>query len=121
QVVPAFLAWMQAHGRDAASLARKWDLPSEIMTMREIVVPLRTVHGLSDDVAKALGDPSFGLHVGLKMPRGSYGLIEYIGRSAPTVLVACRRVVRYGGLLNEVHQLSFEQGEVILFLSRRPP
>jgi len=121
QVVPAFLAWLRAHGGDADAIAKKWELPPDVMTMREIVVPLATVHGVSDDIARALGDPNFGLHVGLKMPRGSYGLIEYIGRSAPTVLAACRRVVRYGGLLNETHTLAFEEGDGISILSQRTP
>jgi AraC-like DNA-binding protein len=119
--VPLFLAWLAASGGDAGKLARSWKLPDDVVGSREVVVPLRTVHGLTEDVARALGDDNLGLHIGMRLPRGSYGLIEFIGRNAPTLLDACRRFVRYASLLNETHVIGLEETGVITALTQRCP
>jgi AraC-like DNA-binding protein len=121
QVVPVFLAWLEKGGGDSAPVAEKWGLPANVASLREIVVPLRTVHELTDEVAHRLGDPNLGLHIGTSLPRGSYGLIEFIGRNAPTVMAACHRVVRYASLLNETHVFGFEQHDDVAILSQRSP
>jgi AraC-like DNA-binding protein len=121
QVVPVFLGWLEGTGGDAAALARRWRLPADVTTLREIVVPLRTVHELTDEVARQVRDPNLGLHIGMRLPRGSYGLIEFIGRSAPTVIDACRRFVRYASLLNETHVFAIEESGSVTALIQRSP
>jgi AraC-like DNA-binding protein len=51
-------------------------------------------------VAAALGDPHAGMHAALELPRGSYGLVEFVFRSAPTVREAVDQLVRYAPLIN---------------------
>jgi AraC-like DNA-binding protein len=47
------------------------------------------------------------LHLAIRLPRGSYGLLEYIGRSAATVRDAGERFLRYSALLNDTVTFTF--------------
>ena len=48
-----------------------------------IDVAVSAQRGLLDDVAARLGDPALGARLGMMIPRGSYGLLEFAAHSGP--------------------------------------
>ena len=47
------------------------------------------------------GDPALALRIALATPSGSFGIVEYVCRSAPTLRDAVRQWVRYLGILDD--------------------
>jgi AraC-like DNA-binding protein len=121
QVVPIFVAWLSANGGDAAAVIERWRLPADVTTVREVVVPLRTVHEVTAEIAERMDDPNLGLHIAMRLPRGSYGLIEFIGRNAPSLREACGRFVRYASLINETHIIALDESGSSMALTQRCP
>ncbi|MBZ0235910.1 MAG: AraC family transcriptional regulator [Deltaproteobacteria bacterium] len=108
QLVAPLLGFVRERGGDPAALIARFDLSAEAIAQPEVVLPLRTLHALLDQAAAQVCDPFLGLHLAARFPRGTYGVLEYAGRSAPTVREALVRIVRYIGLLNELVTVSFE-------------
>jgi AraC-like DNA-binding protein len=115
-MAPAFLAVYGAAGGDVAALAEQHGLPKDAHTRRDVEVSLETLEALGDAAAARAGDPNLGFHLAIRLPHGSYGLFEYIGRSSATVRQAGERFIRYSGLLNELVTFSFElrRDEIVL-------
>jgi AraC-like DNA-binding protein len=64
-------------------------------------LPLTTLRALLDAVAAETADPMLGLNLCLRLPRGTYGVLEYSVRSAQTLRQALGLLVRYTSLLND--------------------
>jgi AraC-like DNA-binding protein len=111
QVVRVFLACHRMTGRANDELLRRYDLTDDAETAPEVELPLASLHALTDEVAASLGASHLGLQLAKSIPRGSYGLIEFIARSSPTLREAARRVTRYTGLLNDVVVATFDEHE----------
>ncbi len=105
--MPLFIARLADLGIDVEPVIHELGLPPEVMGMREIDVPLAVIHAVSDRAEALTGDPMFGLHVVSWLPRGAYGLLEFIVRSARDVREAATRLVRYNAMLNDMATLSF--------------
>jgi AraC-like DNA-binding protein len=93
---------------DAAALVEKYGLPGDWAARRELAMPLRTFHALTEEAALKLQDPSLGLHLAQKMPRGSYGALEFTLRSAPNIREALERLRRYSALINGLIRFELE-------------
>jgi AraC-like DNA-binding protein len=118
-MAPAFLAVYGAAGGDAQALAAQYGLPKDAHTKRELDVSLETLEALGDAAAERAGDPNLGFHMALRLAQGSYGLLEYIGRSSATVRQAGERFIRYSGLLNELVSFSFDlRGDDVVLAQR---
>lgn len=74
----------------------------------ELRWPLSKVHAFTGGLAEVLGDPALGLRLGARVPRGVYGLFEYVVRSARTLGEACERIVRYQRLTDPHVRFGFE-------------
>jgi AraC-like DNA-binding protein len=116
QVVPAFLARLAALGVDLDPLVRRFHLPEPSEGLRDLEVPLSVVRELPVVAEELLGDPYAGLHVAEWLPRGAYGLIEFIVRSARDLRDAAGRLVRHHALFNDLTELLLEDrpGELVL-------
>ncbi len=121
QMVPVFLAVHRAAGGDVDALVRKLALPAGADAMREVDIPLRKLDELCQAAAAQAGDPNLGLHLAIRLPHGSYGLVEYIGRSAATVYHALERFIRYSSLLNDVVSFGLERRDDCATLTQRVP
>jgi AraC-like DNA-binding protein len=119
QIVPTFLARLTDAGADTRALIRKFDLPADADARRELDVPLSVAQALGDEAARTMDDPYFGLHVAQWLPRGGYGLLEFLLRSARNVRDAASRFVRYSGMLNDLVILELEVGEAEAVLTHR--
>ena len=109
QVVPLFLARLAAAGHDIGPIAERFSLPQEGMAERDIVVPLSVVRELPRLAEELMGDPHIGLHTADWLPRGAYGLLEFIMRSAKSMREAALRLVRYHTMLNDLTVLTLEE------------
>jgi len=105
--VPLFIARLADLGIDVEPVIHELGLPPDVMSLREIDVPLAVIHATSNRAEALTGDPTFGLHVVAWLPRGAYGLLEFIVRSARDVREAATRLVRYNAMLNDMATLSF--------------
>ncbi len=121
QLVGPFLARVRAGGGDPAALVRRFGLPASAETDSETVLPLDTLHALLEAVEEATGDPFVGIHLASEMPRGTYGLLEFISRSAPNVRESIARIVRFVALLNEIVDVTFAEGDGEATIEQRIP
>ena len=83
----------------------------------ELRWPLSKVRAFTTGLAQVLGDPSLGLRLGARVPRGVYGLFEYVVRSARGLGEACERLVRYQRLVDPNIRFGFEPRGAAPFLS----
>ena len=101
------LAYLRATGHDPAPLVERFGLPANAASLPEVRVPLTTLHAFLDAAESLSGDAFLGLHVAQRVPRGTYGLVEYIARASPTVRDTFRALGRYMALLEPAWLASF--------------
>ena len=121
QIVPLFLARLGFAGVDVDELRRRFRLPDDPASMREMDVPLYVVHELPLEAERLLSDPFIGLHLAETLPRGAYGLLEFIVRSSADLREAGGRLVRYHGLLNDLNLVDLDEGPEETVLTQRIP
>jgi AraC-like DNA-binding protein len=109
QLVGPFLAHLRARGVDVAPLLHAFALPPDAEGRPEVSLPLPQLQAFLAAAEAASGDAHLGLHVALGLPRGTYGLVEYIARASPTLRDAFRALARYLGLLNEHMAYAFDE------------
>ena len=85
QLVGPLLAYLRATGRDPTPLVERFGLPANAASLPEVSLPLTTLHAFLDAAETLSGDAFLGLHVAQRVPRGTYGLVEYIARASATV------------------------------------
>jgi AraC-like DNA-binding protein len=112
QMAPVFLKVYGAAGGDVAALIAKHGLPKDCAELREVDISLDALDELAEAAATQANDPNLGMHLAVRLPRGSYGLLEYIGRSANTIRQAGERFLRYSTLLNDLVSFRFEDGKL---------
>ncbi len=74
---------------------------------RAVRVSVETLDAYSSLLAEELASPNLGLEAGQTLPRGVYGLFEYVVRTAPTLRQVCERMTRYHALVNPVIRFAF--------------
>ncbi len=111
QLVRPFLLAVRSAGGEPDTLIERFGLPVEVLEAPEVTLPLGRLDVLLAAAADAAGDPFLGAHVAMGLDRGTYGVVEFACRSAPTLREAMRRIVRYISLLNEVVVVTFEEGD----------
>ena len=120
-LVPFVLTLVRSGGADASKLEKKY---LKVRTADGMALPdvtLDDLGALLADAAKALNDPLFGLHSALVMPRGSYGLLEFALRAAPTGRVAFEQLAKYGALINPLVRWIVEvDGDEVAFHHHAP-
>lgn len=108
-LVRLWLAVARAAGGDIDRLIERHRLPPTVESLPDVGVRSGVVYRLSDEVAALTGDPFFGLHLAGVMPRGQFGLLEFMLRSASTIREACRFAVRYMELVCDAAEVWFEE------------
>lgn len=120
-LVPFVLTLVRRHGHDPRPLEQKY-LP--VRADDGVALPqvsLDELGALLADVSKELADPLFGFHCAQAMGRGSYGLLEFALRAAPTGVVAMEQLAKYGALINPLVRWSLERdGDEVSFHHRAP-
>ncbi|MCP3139178.1 AraC family transcriptional regulator [Pyxidicoccus xibeiensis] len=108
QLVGPLLAYLRATGHDPMPLVARFGLPANAASLPEVSLPLTTLHAFLDAAEALSGDAFLGLHVAQRVPRGTYGLVEYIARASATVRDTFRALARYMALLEPAWQASFQ-------------
>ncbi len=75
-------------------------------------------------IAEHSKDPFFGLHAAVSAPRGFYGVLEYVGATAPTIRDSLEVLGRFAPLLSETLGLKWLEGNgklVITLVSSAGP
>ncbi len=102
QVVGPTLAYIRSTGLDPTPLIERFGLPEGAEHDPEFPVALSTLQAFYEKAERFSGDRFLGVHSALHMPRGSFGLVEFICRSAPTIGEVLTRLSRYTSLLTEL-------------------
>src|SRR6185503_17989665 len=105
----AVLRYAAARGADVTAALATHRLPAALAEVEDASLPVPKMHALLDDLAARTGDPFLGLHVAQSLPRGNYGLVEYICRTAPTLSRALAQLCRLIRLMNPVEQLEVRE------------
>ena len=87
--------------RRARSLGVRVDDLGVDPNAEEVTVTCARAREVGDALAERANDPLFGFHTAIEMPRGAYGLIEYVVRNTPTVRALIHQLVRFSRLINE--------------------
>jgi AraC-like DNA-binding protein len=64
-------------------------------------ISLAMEQSLWETAAEHTGDPSFGLHTAESLRTGTFDVLDYAVRTAPTLRAALQRLIRYSGLEHE--------------------
>jgi AraC-like DNA-binding protein len=97
-------------GGSAQVLLRRIGLPAEVARRRTGRIPFEALLRGWEIAAELVGDDAFGLHVGIGLPRGAFGLVEFAVRSSDTLRHATSRLVRYQRLVNDRIRFSLSLG-----------
>jgi AraC-like DNA-binding protein len=111
-------AFARAGGKPAA-LLRRIGVPAEALREPDDRVPLDALLRAWELAPELVGDDAFGLHVGARLPRGSFGLIEYLARTSATLGEGLERVVRFQRLLHDRARLSLALSDAQATISAR--
>ena len=115
-VVGPTVAYVRACGGDADGLARRFGLSPSVERDDHATLPLSELRAFYDEAARAANDPFLGVHVAASVKRGTYGLLEFLCRSAGTLGDALERLVRFIALLNDAVEVRHrrEGSEVVV-------
>jgi AraC-like DNA-binding protein len=104
-MVPLLLRRARHLGIDVSDLVQRHavDLDADAVRLR-----CRAVRALGDTVAERAGDPRFGFRTALELPRGAYGLIEYLVRNTSNLRALVGELVRYSRLINARLEVRFD-------------
>lgn len=103
RLAPLLLSYAQSRGLDMQHLMAKYRLPTDINHDKrgrlELITPISTLRELADDIATRLGDQHLGISMASWVPRGSYGVAEFLIHSTPTMRGVFENVVRFSACL----------------------
>ncbi len=102
QVIASTLAYVRGRGADPAKLIAEFALPPTAEEDAEVLVSLSTLRAFYESAERLTEDPFLGIHVASQLRRGSFGLVEFVCRSAPTVGDVLARLSRYTSLVTEL-------------------
>jgi hypothetical protein len=106
RLIPVISAMLARRGVDAAVLLAQTGVPLDAMR-GEITAPLARVQAFMARAAAALGTDVFGIQLAQAMPSGSYGVAEFLTRSAPTIEASLRLLCEFSSLINPISNMRF--------------
>ncbi len=111
RIVPLALAFAHSRSLDVRAFIRRHGLPDDFelssLGKLELTLPATTTRAVIDDLANQLGDPHFGLTLARAVPRGAYGVAEFLVRATSTIRQACENLVRVNRLMAPHQQFRF--------------
>ena len=116
RLVPLLLTYAQHKGVAVQPYLAKYKLPPDVVSQPPTKVPLTTtpismLPALTDEVAAALNDSHVGLALSEWLPRGSYGVSEFLMRAGPTLRQTFENLCRFNGIFAPGQLYRFEEVE----------
>ena len=113
RLIPLALVYARQKGVAVEPLIAKYGLPADVIAnparLQAITTPMSTLPAIADELSAALGD----LHVGVSMsdwlPRGSYGVTEFLTRAGPTLRHSLENFCRFNALVAPSQTFRFEE------------
>lgn len=113
RLIPLLLAYAHHRGVPVEPLVAKYKLPGDVLAQQPGKVPLTTplsvLPALADDVAAALNDPHLGLSLADWLPRGAYGVAEFLMRAGPTLRHSFENLTRFNAIIAPGQSFRFEE------------
>ena len=103
--------YLRERGVDVDALLADVGLAPVTPEQKHVTLPVDLLRRWADGAAEAAGDPLLGVHLAEVSRRGTFGIVEFTCRSAPTVREALRRFARYDKLLNGAVEVTFDERE----------
>lgn len=115
RLVSPFLQYVAERGGSHESVLSEYGLEDSAATEDETVMALSRFREFGHSAAEAAGDPDMGLNVARGLQMGTWTLVEYVARAAPTLRACLKRYQKYNQLLNEVVTVSLlEEGDTAI-------
>jgi AraC-like DNA-binding protein len=113
-LVRVLLSYVHSRGGDAGALARRFGMDLERVLSaaspeEEPGHPISTIQQLTDAAAAQLRDDFLGVHLAQTVERGSYGVVDFVTASAPTLREGLLRLIRYQRLVSTAVVFSVDQ------------
>ena len=113
KLVPILLAYAKHQGVAVAPLIEKYELPADVLAHQpgklQLTTPISVLPSLADDVAAALNDEHVGLALSDWIPRGAYGVAEFLMRAGPTVRHSFQNFCRFNAIIAPGNSIKFEE------------
>ncbi len=97
--VPALLRYLQKRALDVAGLCATHGIDADAAQREMVLLPVSRVRRIGDDAVALSGDPFLGTTVARDRRMGSYGALEFVARSAPTLGEAIAQLIRFQRLV----------------------
>ncbi len=116
RLLPLLLTYAQHKGVAVEPWLAKYKLPLELLSQSPTKVPLSTtpisvLPAVADEVAAALNDSHVGLALSEWLPRGAYGVAEFLMRAGPTVRHSFENFSRFNAIIAPGQTFRFEEVE----------
>lgn len=104
-VLNALFAYAEARGFDRNSVLTAGGLTDGALNSADERLPVSALYSVHRAIDALTRDDTWGLGVVEALPKGSYGIAEYIFRCQTSLVDSLHAIVRYSCLLSEVSQL----------------
>ncbi|MFZ5441018.1 MAG: AraC family transcriptional regulator ligand-binding domain-containing protein [Myxococcota bacterium] len=115
RLAPLMLAYARHRGLDVAPWLEKHALPKDVLTQQpgklQLVTTASVLPALAGELAQALGDRHFGLSLAEWMPKGAYGVAEFLVRAGPTLRDAFSNFTRFNAIISPSQTFRFEEAD----------
>jgi AraC-like DNA-binding protein len=109
--VRAVLSACEQRGLDGAEILLAAGLARRSLNDPDARVPVGQVESAWRAARRLSQDPFLALHAAQCLPDGSYGIVDFMCKAAPTAGEAVRRICRYFALINDSVVLAVETGQ----------
>jgi AraC-like DNA-binding protein len=110
RLTPIIGAMLARRGIAIEPLLVEAGVPLDAMS-GEVTSPLARVQKLMALAADALGTDQFGIQLAGAMPSGSYGVAEFLVRSAPTIGDSLKFLCEFSSLINPISNMRLVVGD----------
>ena len=108
-IVSSLLMYAETRGQSRAQVLEAAAIDPALLNGSDERIPARALYAVHRAIERLLGNDTWALEIAEALPKGSYGVAEYIFRSQNTLEESLRAVVRYFSLLSEITELRLAQ------------
>ena len=113
RLVPLLLAYAKHRDVAVEPFIAKYKLPADVLSKAPgkliITTQMSVVPALADELAATLNDPHLGLSMSDWLPRGTYGVAEFLTRAGPTLRHSFQNFCRFSTIIAPAQSFQFEE------------
>lgn len=113
RLVPLLLAYAKQQGVAVEPLIAKYKIRPDVLAQQpgklQLTTPISVLPAIADDIALALNDPHLGLSLSDWLPRGAYGVAEFLMRAGPTLRHSFQNFCRFNAIIAPGQNFRFEE------------